>query len=208
MKINCPQFVVQQPKKETLKKLAKIFDSVCGTDEETKMNTNSNMPFAKMSLHFIRKNGGASANDDVITIQPKWRALATNDEISLLEYVVSTEFSAAAMVSHKPQKNTMRLMGNQLLTYLENLLNLALLDTEPFESIQVDAPCVPSVLLNLNGMSNAVQYILQIVEVCISNWPTASIPQQSNAPTQTQPVARHVIFADNGTTERVRYNEY
>lgn len=163
-----------------------------------------------MCLHFIRKNGGDYANDDVITIQPKWRALNTNEEISLLEYVVSMEFSGVGMASHAPQKNTMRLMGNQLLTYLENILNLTLLDTEPFESIQVDAPCVPSVLLNVSSVSNAAQYILQIVQVCLSNWPTATLPPQSNVPAQTnQPrKARHIIFADDNSNEVVRYNEY
>jgi hypothetical protein len=176
------------------------------------MNSNTpNQPFAKMALHFIRKNGGASTNDDVITIHPKWRTLNTNEEISLLEYVVSMEFSGAGMASHKPQKNTMRLMGNQLLTYLENLLNLALLDTEPFESIQVDAPCVPSVLLNLDSVPNAAQYILQIVQVCLSNWPVASMSEQSNVPRQTTQSknARHIIFADdNASNQAVRYNEY
>jgi hypothetical protein len=193
-------------KKNTFKKLVKIFGSVCGTDEETKMNTNSTQPFAKMVLHFIRKNGGPSSNDDTITIQPKWRALSTNEDISLLEYVVSTEFAALSMAGHKPQKNHMRLMGNQLMTYVENLLNLSLLDDEPFESIQVDAPCVPSVLLKLDSVPDAVQSILQIMQVCISNWPTACTPQ-TNQPQQR--TGRHIIFADDGASNQpARYNEY
>jgi hypothetical protein len=197
-------------RKNPFKKLVKIFGSVCGTDEETKMNTNSTQPFAKMVLHFIRKNGGPSSNDDTITIQPKWRALSTNEDISLLEYVVSTEFAALSMAGHKPQKNHMRLMGNQLMTYVENLLNLSLLDDEPFESIQVDAPCVPSVLLKLDSVPDAVQSILQIMQVCISNWPTACTPQTNVSTNQPQQrTGRHIIFADDGaSTQAVRYNEY
>ena len=189
--------------------MVKIFDSVCGTDEETKMNSNStNQPFAKMVLHFIRKNGGPSTNDDTITIQPKWRALSTNEDISLLEYVVSTEFAATGMAGNKPQKNYMRLMGNQLMTYVENLLNLSLLDEEPFESIQVDAPCVPSVLLKLDNVSDAVQSILQIMQVCISNWPIACTPQ-TNVPTNQpqQHTGRHIVFADE-TNHRTYFNNY
>lgn len=168
---------------------------------------NSNQPFAKFALHFIRSNGGSSSNDDMITIQPKWRSLNTNEEISLLEYEVSTVFSGASMISKKPQVSKMRLMGNTLLTYVENLLNLALLDSEPFESIQIDAPCVPSVLIKLNTMPNAVEHILQIVQVCLSNWPTVQNPlqrQQTNVPV---PVARHITFNDEAN-QRTYFNNY
>lgn len=171
------------------------------------MNTNSTQTFAKMILRFIRKSGDSSSNDDIITIQPKWRSLDTNNEISLLEYVVSVDFSPVGMESKKIHKQTMRLVGKQVLTYLESLLNLTFLDSEPYKFIQVDVPCVPSVLLDLDTVSDATQSILQIVQVCISNWPTTSTPQQSNVPQSYQPVARHLIFEDEND-RGMCYNNY
>lgn len=163
---------------------------------------NSNEQYSKFTLHFIRKNGGSASNDDMIEIQPKWRNLSGN-EISLLEYEVSTTFSAQSMTTGRSQKNTMRLMGNSLVQYLESVLNLALLDSEPFESIQIDAPCIPSVLLKLDTMPNAVQYILQSLQVCLPNWPTVQVSQIA----RNQPVARHIIFADE-TNNRTSWNNY
>ena len=73
--------------------------------------------------------------------------------------------------------------------------------------IQIDAPYIPSVLLNLKTMPNAMEYILQSVQVCLHSWPTVQMPQ-NNRPSN-QPVARHIVFADDGASNRATYwNNY
>ena len=64
------------------------------------------------------------------------------------------------------------LTGAELDTYLESLIDLLNLDSDPFRSIQLNIPCMPSIMLSMKslkeeGLKTLLANILPLLSSCL-----------------------------------------
>lgn len=92
-------------------------------------------------IHFVRKNSttpNRAWNDDILTITPS----TTADDEYEIQY---TE-------SDSRLKYTCTLQKNHLEQYVETILGNLTADSDPFESIQILCPCLPSTLIPIEEL--------------------------------------------------------
>lgn len=94
-------------------------------------------------IHFVRKNCGSPSRawrDDILTIFPR----NTNGQHAL-EY----------LDKDSRMKYTCSLFEENLYSYVNTILLNLIEDTDPFESIQILCPCLPTVLLSVESVKRA-----------------------------------------------------
>jgi hypothetical protein len=115
--------------------------------------------YAKITFNVVRdpKN---SKKDDVIVIERE------SEETYRYTYTDKTSMAAKKSCRHSG------LGMSQVMALLSNLLNLLLLDDEPFYALQVELPSTPSVMLkttNLDSMTRDLIY--ESVKNVMDSWP-------------------------------------
>jgi len=140
-----------------------------------------------LTIRFIRKSESAfQKQDDVVTIKPQWQQ--TNDEVQTKMYEVKMTYSSDGMCTNKQYSTTTMLSGYDVMFYLRSVLNLVKFDSDPYKFIQVDLPMMPSVLIKLDVLDDAMLHIEQMVDVLMRSWPTI-VPASANVSTTGFPVA-------------------
>lgn len=111
-----------------------------------------------ITLRFIRSGTGA-ANDDKIIITMKG---VDNYNLSFTYGDVKVKKDISATLS-----------GNDVFRWMRSAIGLLELDTDPFKSIQVDFPLMPSVLIDAKNIDAAYNKLLNALEFHLDNWPKA-----------------------------------
>lgn len=145
-----------------------------------------------LTIRFIRKSDSAfQTQDDVLTIKPQWQQ--TNDEVQTKMYEVKMTYASEAMNTSKQYSTTSMLSGYDVLFYLRSVLNIVKIDADPYKFIQVDLPLMPTVLIELDDLADAMLHLEQMVDVLMRSWPT--IVQQTKAvPTNASTTGFPVSF--------------
>ena len=108
-------------------------------------------------LRFIRKNG-LSQSDDIATIE----------KLGVNQY--SLQYTYGLSSNKKPFRIVLN--DRKLFWWVRVLLRLLKKDTDPFESVQIDLPILPSVLINVQAMDGSYHTILDAIEFHLDNWPS------------------------------------
>ena len=115
--------------------------------------------YAKIQFTVIR-DATTSKNDDVIMIERE------SEETYTYTYTDKTSKAARKSCRHSG------LDVSQVMALLSNLLNLLLLDAEPFYGLQVILPSTPSVLLKMKDLTSTTRdLIYDSVENVMDSWP-------------------------------------
>ena len=124
------------------------------------------MPATTICVRFIRKNS-SSKNDDMVVI----RRLGMN------------QFNLSYTYGDTKTKNTHKLVltDKAVFRWMRNTINLLEKDNDPFDSVQVDFPFMPSVLFDVAKLDNAYNSLLDAVEFHLDNWPSP-LPEARAAP--------------------------
>jgi len=112
-------------------------------------------------LRFIRTRA-SSKTDDTVNIKR-----LGPDQYSLA-YTYGEAVSKKAMTATLSSDDTFR--------WLRHTLGLLEVDNDPFESVQMDFPLMPSVLVKITGINDAYDRLLNAVEFHLDNWPVAPAP--------------------------------
>jgi len=115
--------------------------------------------YAKISFNIIR-DPTKSKNDDVIVIERE------SGETYSYTYTDKTSLASKKSCRHSG------LSASQVMALLRNLLNLLLLDSEPFYGLQVVLPSTPSIMLKMNNLNSTTRdLIYDSVENVMDSWP-------------------------------------
>jgi len=114
------------------------------------------MSSTNLRIRFIRKNG-APKNDDTVVIS----------RLGMNQFILNYTYGDTTA------KNTHKLVltDKAVFRWMRNTVNLVEKDNDPFDSVQVDFPFMPSVLFDVSKLSDAYHYILDAVEFHLDNWP-------------------------------------
>ena len=116
-------------------------------------------PSAEM---FIIRDSNTPNRDDKITVSKKG---ADSYNFTYTDKMVNN--ATASMTCVKQQIN-----GREVITSLRYILNFLVIDNEPFQSIQVLLPGLPSIMLNTNNVTAANRdTIYDAMEMTMRNWP-------------------------------------
>jgi hypothetical protein len=113
--------------------------------------------YPHIQLRFIRKLHNGKLNDDVISIVRK--------EADLFEIRYND-------MDANVKQNSLGLGRMDVLKHLSYSLRLLTLDEEPFESVQIIVPGMPSILISPQNLSSSTRdLVYDTVERTMSNWP-------------------------------------
>lgn len=133
-----------------------------------------------LAIRFIRKSDRTfQSQDDVLIIKPQWQQ--TNDEVQTKMYEVKMTYASEAVNTSKQYSTTTMLSSYDVVFYLRSVLNLITVDSDPYKFVQVDLPMMPSVLIELDDLDDAMAHIEQMVDVLTRSWPTI-VPQTKTVP--------------------------
>jgi len=154
--------------------------------------TKPEMSYSPIRIRFTRSTD--QTQDDVITITPS--LMKTCGGSCMTEYKIV--FTAANCESSSSKKNmSTQLPARFLEMYLKSLLRMIENDTEPYLSVQLDMPLVPTVLFDPTNLGTVINPILDNLLILLTNWPTHDVV----------PLARtyfprkqrtHLFFDDDG----------
>lgn len=121
------------------------------------ITTTSTMPSTTIRLLFIRKNS-SSKNDDRVTI----RRLGAN------------QFNLSYTYGDLKSKNAHQLVltDRAVFRWVRNVIGLLEKDNDPFDSVQVDFPFMPTVLFDVSKLGDAYHAFLDALEFHLDNWPS------------------------------------
>ena len=110
---------------------------------------------------FIRKNASAK-NDDAVII----RRLGAN------------QFNLSYTYGESNNKTPHQVVLNDkaVFRWMRNLIGLLEKDNDPFESVQLDLPFMPSVLFDVPKLGDAYHTVLDALEFHLDNWPEVRAP--------------------------------
>lgn len=115
--------------------------------------------YAKIQFTIIR-DPTKSKSDDVILIERE------SEETYTYTYTDKTSMAAKKSCRHSG------LDVSQVMALLSNLLNLLLLDNEPFYGLQVVLPSTPSIMLKVKDLNSTTRdLIYDAVENVMDSWP-------------------------------------
>jgi hypothetical protein len=115
--------------------------------------------YAKIQFTVIR-DPTKSKSDDVILIERE------SEETYTYTYTDKTSMAAKKSCRHSG------LDTSQVMALLSNLLNLLLLDNEPFYGLQVVLPSTPSIMLKVTDLNSTTRdLIYDAVENVMDSWP-------------------------------------
>jgi hypothetical protein len=118
-------------------------------------------------IRFIRKNSVAK-NDDTVVI-----------DRNSLNGLYTLSYTYGDMKSKSTRKIV--LADRAVFRWMRNTINLLEKDNDPFDSVQVDFPFMPSVLFDVAKLDNAYNSLLDAVEFHLDNWPSP-LPEVRAAP--------------------------
>lgn len=142
--------------------------------------------YNSLVIRFIRDSKN-DQNDDVIRVNPIWRTLS--NDVSILEYNIQTTFKNL----QSPMAVTQKVLSSTLLVYLQSIFQLYVHDNDPFESVQIDFPNAPTILLSLKELSKRSDMILELIRTSITSW-----PQKPDIQSQKLTLRQHVFYDDTG----------
>ena len=61
--------------------------------------------------------------------------------------------------------------GDTVFRWMRNVMRLVEADDDPFDSIQMDLPLMPSILVRIDSLDGAYDAILNSLELHLDNWP-------------------------------------
>lgn len=124
------------------------------------------MPPLNIMIRIVRQNG-VDSNDDTVVINH-----------------LGDRFSLKYTYGDTQRKTPFYLMltDRALLKWVRVLIRLLENDSEPFASIQIDFPVMPTIMVNVNELSKAYNTILDAMEFHIDNWPTDEAPYTPHSP--------------------------
>jgi hypothetical protein len=114
-----------------------------------------------------------AAEDDVITIKPRWNELTEN--YKMMEYVVHHRVAPCSAPEGASDKSEQILYGSNLQNYVGNLIEFLAVDIQPFKQIQFDFPCMPSVVVEPKQLPSIHHAIIHAVYGMQEFWPTTTI---------------------------------
>ena len=117
------------------------------------------MPSSSIVLRFLRKNCESSL-DDIVQIEKLANGLYRLKYTYGFTHVKSKSFC-------------LTLDDRTLFWWVRVLLRLVEKDAEPFESIQIDLPMLPSVLIDVKTLDDSYHTILDAIEFHLDNWPVS-----------------------------------
>ena len=117
------------------------------------------MPATTIRVRFIRKNS-LSKNDDIVII----RRLGMN------------QFNLSYTYGDTNARNThkLALTDKAVFRWMRSTINLLEKDNDPFDSVQVDFPFMPSVIFDVSKLDSAYNALLDALEFHLDNWPSSS----------------------------------
>ena len=134
------------------------YQSCCGTSSPC-ATTQAAPLYAKIQFTVIR-DPTTSKNDDVILIERE------SEQTYTYTYTDKTSKAVKKSCRHSG------LDVSQVMALLSNLLNLLLLDAEPFYGLQVVLPSTPSIMLKMKDLSSTTRdLIYDSVENVMDSWP-------------------------------------
>jgi hypothetical protein len=111
----------------------------------------------KIMIRFIRKDDTESDNrDDIIVIK----------NVGADQYSLSYTYGPG---SKNPTLAT--LSGDGVFRWMRRTLNLLVNDLDPFDTVQLDFPLMPSVLYNMKDVDDQYHAILDALEFSLDYWP-------------------------------------
>ena len=125
----------------------------------------STMTDTTIRLLFIRKNS-SSKNDDRVTIR---RLGATQFNLSY------TYGDSNSKTAHK-----IVLTDRAVFRWVRNVIGLLEKDDDPFDSVQVDFPFMPTVIFDVSKLGDAYHTFLDALEFHLDNWPAPSAPAEAD----------------------------
>ena len=118
------------------------------------------MPATTIRVRFIRKNS-LSKNDDIVVI----RRLGMN------------QFNLSYTYGDTNARNTHKLVltDKAVFRWMRSTINLLEKDNDPFDSLQVDFPFMPSAIFDVSKLDNAYNTLLDALEFHLDNWPSSAV---------------------------------
>lgn len=129
------------------------------------------MPPLNIMIRVVRQNG-----------------VASNDDMVVINRVGLDRFSLKYTYGDTTRKTPYYIMltDRTLLKWVRVLIRLLENDSEPFASVQIDFPIMPSIMVNVNVLDKAYNTILDAMEFHIDNWPTDQAPYTPYSPRQEE----------------------
>jgi hypothetical protein len=113
---------------------------------------------AKMNvkIRMIRKNGNP-----------------TNDDLVMIDSVGPNQFRMKYTYGDTEKKVPYQIIldDRMLLRWMRIVIRLLEKDSDPFASLQLDFPTMPSVIFDVDALDDAYNTILDAIEFHIDNWP-------------------------------------
>jgi hypothetical protein len=127
------------------------------------------------TIHLIDTETCESMRDDVVQISRLNEVDARGIDMYTLDY---------RPYSDPAKTETMRVNADKVFVYARALLRLLEHDADPFRSIQIDFPSMPSVLIKMTDLGNAVHSILDALDFTLENWqsPPTPTPAKEESP--------------------------
>jgi len=115
-----------------------------------------------INIRFIRTNGSPKNDDKVI--------------ISRLPYSQDNRFNLSYTYGDTNVKTPHQvvLAPDAVFRWMRNIIGLLEKDSDPFESVQLDLPFMPSVLFDVPKLSDAYHPLLDAIEFHLDNWPATT----------------------------------
>lgn len=151
-------------------------------------------------IRFIRDTDKQN-KDDKLRITPVYDKTPETFEI---------EFRYSENCSHtnKPIIHKFYLQKNDIYIYVQSILKLINLDSEPFEAIQLDIPAYPTCLLksvNFNEILSNLNTSLNLLMSNEDSWPYEDNPDSDE--TAITQMNTHKYFDSDGDTIPYEYND-
>ena len=123
------------------------------------------------------------STDDIVTITPMYDA----DEP---EFKVVMRTAGCQVDDNTPKIVSMKNMtGDEVYYYIQSLLTLLPLDEDKYESVQIDMPLMPSVLVRVKNVHKIIHHVLYHFYFIHENWPTKT--KEHRRIRQTAPLPTH-----------------
>jgi hypothetical protein len=116
------------------------------------------MTSTNIKIRFIRRD---SNKDDVVDITRL-----------LLDNTFSLSYTYG--LSKKQTPTTVTLTSDNVFRWMRHTISLLEQDDDPFESIQLDLPLMPSVMFKVVDLDEAYHALLNALEFHLDNWPLAT----------------------------------
>jgi hypothetical protein len=126
-----------------------------------------------INIRFIRPNEKRAKNDDQMRI---W----SND---------GQTFTVMFKTGDTKKSVITTLSDAAVFRWVRYTIGLLERDSDPFQSVQLDLPLMPSVLINAKELGSAYNRILDAVEFHLDNWPTVAIAAAASAPVFNAPAS-------------------